>query len=81
VHRPDGSVTSNGQEYRREGAGRERVWQQYHELPDFPGAQGSNHPVLGSWVINQEAFGVGIRESDGPITDYFCRFAPNIIES
>ncbi len=37
--------------------------------------------MLGSWVINQEAFGVGIRESDGPITDYFCRFAPNIIEN
>ena len=80
VHRADGSVTSNGQEYRREGLGRERVWQQYHELPDFPGANGSNHPVLGSWVVNDESYGVGIRESDGPITDYFCRFVPNVIE-
>ncbi len=75
VHRADGTVTSNGQEYRREGLGRERVWQQYHELPDFPGARGSNHPVLGSWVVDDEAYGVGIRESDGPITDYYCRFA------
>ncbi len=80
VHRADGTVTSNGQEYRREGLGRERVWQQYHELPDFPGSRGSNHPVLGSWVVDDEAYGVGIRESDGPITDYYCRFAPNIIE-
>lgn len=79
VHRADGSVTTNGREYRRPGAGAERVWQQYHELPDFPGSNGHNHPVLGSWVVGGESFGVGIRESDGPITDYWCRFAPNII--
>jgi glutathionylspermidine synthase len=79
VHRADGSVLSNGTEYRRPGRGGEQVWQQYHELPDFPGSAGSNHPVLGSWVVDQESFGVGIRESDGPITDYFCRFAPNVI--
>jgi hypothetical protein len=24
---------------------------------------------------------VGIRESDGPITDYFCRFVPNTIDA
>ena len=60
--------------------GGERVFQQYHELPNFPGLAGPNHPVLGSWIVNQESFGVGIRESDGPITDYYCRFAPNLIE-
>ncbi|MDM7887990.1 glutathionylspermidine synthase family protein [Curtobacterium sp. RHCJP20] len=79
VHRADGSATSNGSEYRRAGTSGERVWQQYHELPDFPGSNGHNHPVLGSWVVDGESFGVGIRESDGPITDYWCRFAPNLI--
>lgn len=75
-----GTTEANGEEYRRPGRGNERVFQKYHELPNFPGSAGPNHPVLGSWVVNQEAFGVGIRESDGPITDYFCRFAPNLIE-
>lgn len=79
VHRADGSVTSNGSEYRRAGTGGEQVWQQYHELPDFPGSRGHNHPVLGAWVVGGESVGVGVRESDGPITDYYCRFAPNLI--
>jgi hypothetical protein len=25
--------------------------------------------------------GCGIRESDGPVTDYFCRFVPNTIDA
>jgi glutathionylspermidine synthase len=79
VHRADGSVTTTAKEYRRDGVHGERVWQQYHELPDYPSSGGSNHPVLGSWVVDQRSFGVGIRESDGPVTDYFCRFVPNII--
>ncbi|SDH56501.1 glutathionylspermidine synthase family protein [Microbacterium sp. 77mftsu3.1] len=81
VHRANGAIEHNGSEYRRAGTGGERVWQQYHELPNFEGSNGNNHPVLGSWVINQESYGVGIRESDGPITDYYCRFAPNFITS
>lgn len=79
MHRADGSVTTNGTDYRRPGRGGEQVWQQYHELPSFRGSAGDNHPVIGSWVVDQESFGVGIRESDGPITDYSCRFAPNVI--
>jgi len=51
------------------------VYQQYYALPDFEG----NKPVLGSWTVAGESVGVGIRESDGPVTDYFCRFVPNII--
>ena len=26
------------------------------------------------------AAGIGIRESDGPLTDYYCRFVPNVID-
>ncbi|MCK6096241.1 glutathionylspermidine synthase family protein [Micrococcus sp. EYE_162] len=56
------------------------VFQQYHRLPDFPGPDGRpNRPVLGTWMVGDECFGVGIRESDGPITDPYCRFVPNII--
>mgnify|MGYP003601781038 FL=1 len=80
IVRSGGSIEANGEEYRRAGQRGEQVFQQYHELPNFPGSNGNNHPVLGSWVVNQEAFGVGIRESDGPITDYYCRFASNLIE-
>jgi len=60
------------------GYGREGwCFQQYHALPDFDG----NHPVLGLWVVDGESVGCGIRESDGPITDYFCRFVPNTIDA
>lgn len=50
-------------------------YQAWHPLPDFDG----NRPVLGAWVVDGESVGVGIRESDGPITDYYCRFVPNTI--
>ena len=56
------------------------VIQQFQKLPDFPGEDyPHNRPVLGTWMIGDECFGVGIRESDGPITDYYCRFVPNVI--
>ena len=51
------------------------VHQAYHALPDFSG----NRPVIGSWVINHEAHGLGIRESNTEITDDFSRFVPHII--
>ena len=37
--------------------------------------------MLGLWVVDGESVGCGIRESDGPITDYFCRFVPNTIDA
>jgi glutathionylspermidine synthase len=44
-------------------------------LPSFDG----QYPVFGSWIIGQEARGVGIRESSGPITDNRSRFVPHRI--
>jgi len=38
------------------------------------------YPVLGAWVIDGEAAGLGIRESDGPITGNLSRFVPHRIE-
>ncbi|MDL2210357.1 glutathionylspermidine synthase family protein [Desulfovibrio sp. OttesenSCG-928-O18] len=37
-------------------------------------------PVIGSWVVNNEACGMGIREDDGPITGNLSRFVPHVIE-
>ena len=37
------------------------------------------HPVFGSWIVGQEAAGVGVREAAGPITDNRSRFVPHLI--
>jgi glutathionylspermidine synthase len=37
-------------------------------------------PVLGAWLVQGEPAGLGIRESDGPITDDASRFVPHLIE-
>jgi len=49
------------------------VFQAYAPLPSFDG----NHTVIGSWVIDGEARGIGIRESSGPITEDLARFVPH----
>ncbi|MDZ4858444.1 MAG: glutathionylspermidine synthase family protein [Candidatus Hydrogenedentes bacterium] len=52
------------------------VYQAAAPLPDFEGA----FPVIGSWVIDGESAGIGIRESDGPITTNTSIFVPHVIE-
>jgi len=49
------------------------IWQQEARLPDFDG----NHPVLGVWVVDHEAAGLGIREDRSPITGNLSRFIPH----
>lgn len=51
------------------------IYQGLYELPNFAG----NYPVIGSWVIDGEAAGIGIRESTHLITDNTSRFVPHII--
>lgn len=51
------------------------IYQELKELPNFDG----NYPVIGSWVIGGEAAGIGIRESEGLITDNLSRFIPHYI--
>ncbi len=48
-------------------------------LPDFAGVDGSHHPVLGVWMVDGEAAGLGIRESDGLITDNLSSFVPHCL--
>ncbi len=49
------------------------IYQKLFELPNLNG----NFPVLGSWVIDGEAHGIGIRESDNLVTDDYSRFVPH----
>ncbi len=69
-------LTARGGRYGAEGW----VVQQLCELPDFAGPDGPHHPVLGTWVVDGEAAGLGIRESDGLITDDLSFFVPHTID-
>lgn len=51
------------------------IWQDYLELPEFAGIR----PVIGSWCVDGEPAGVGIRE-DGLITGNLARFVPHIVD-
>ena len=59
----------------RHTAGQALVYQAHTPLGDFDGA----HPVLGTWVVHGRAAGLGIRESDGPVTDTGARFVPHVM--
>jgi glutathionylspermidine synthase len=50
------------------------VYQQKFEIPSFDG----NYPVLGSWVIDGQSAGMGIREDDSLVTGGNNRFVPHL---
>lgn len=52
------------------------VYQAFSPLPVFDGF----YPVIGSWVIEGEAAGMGIREAEGWVTRNWSRFVPHLIE-
>ena len=50
------------------------VWQTNAAIPQFDGF----YPVIGSWIVTDHgACGMGIRESDTPITNNLSRFVPH----
>lgn len=51
------------------------IHQAFCPLPQFKG----NHAVVGSWIANGQACGIGIREDDGLITTDDARFVPHFI--
>ena len=53
-----------------------KIYQAFAALPDFNG----RHAVVGSWIVGDEAAGVGIRESDSLVTDNYSQFVPHIVE-
>ncbi len=69
-----GYETETGGVYGREG----HVYQLFDPLPEFDGYR----PVLGAWVVDDAAAGLGIRESVGLVTDDGASFVPHrIVES
>jgi glutathionylspermidine synthase len=76
MHRADGDLESDietGGEYGEEGF----VYQDLARIASFDG----RYPVVGSWVIGHQpgnsAAGIGIRESDTPITTNISQFVPH----
>jgi glutathionylspermidine synthase len=59
----DGSYTNSG-----------TVYQDLATLPCFDG----NYPVLGSWIIQGEPAGIGIREDRSAVTTNTSRFVPHL---
>jgi glutathionylspermidine synthase len=53
------------------------IYQEWKSLPGFDG----NYPVLGSWMVNGYACGIGIREDRTPLTRDTSRFVPHLIGS
>ncbi|MFJ9415792.1 glutathionylspermidine synthase family protein [Streptomyces sp. NPDC101227] len=68
LHEPGGQAVPRGPED-------PCCYQELAPLPDFDG----NRVVLGAWVVEDEAAGLGIRESAGPVTDEYARFLPHVI--
>jgi glutathionylspermidine synthase len=69
VHTLREHLESSG-EYGAEGY----VFQELVSIPQFDGMR----PVLGAWMVGQEAAGMGIRESDGWVTGNTSRFVPHL---
>jgi glutathionylspermidine synthase len=50
------------------------VWQRYVPIRTFDGFT----PVVGSWMINGYAAGIGVREDRSPVTGNLSRFVPHL---
>lgn len=44
-----------------------------------PAVFDGRYPVLGSWLVDGQPAGLGVREGDGPITTNSSRFVPHVI--
>ena len=53
------------------------VYQGFAPIPEFDGFR----PVLGTWIVDGESAGMGIREARGLITDNGSCFVPHVIEA
>ena len=70
-------VVRNGQvEFETDGDYGEQpcVYQAIGPVPNFDG----NRPVIGSWMVNGYACGIGIREDTSPVTRNTSRFVPHL---
>ncbi len=53
------------------------IYQALHPLPQF----GGNHTLIGSWLVDDEAAGMSMREDRSPITQDMSRYLPHAIVS
>jgi glutathionylspermidine synthase len=53
------------------------IYQAHHALPNFAANGEANYMVVGSWIVGDEAAGIGIREDESPITKNTSRFLPH----
>ena len=51
------------------------IFQAYTPMPKF----GDNFTLIGSWLVNDEAAGISVREDTSPITQDLSRYLPHII--
>ncbi|MFT4993207.1 MAG: glutathionylspermidine synthase [Paraglaciecola sp.] len=51
------------------------IYQAYYPLPQF----GDNHTLIGSWLVDDKAAGIALREDTSPITQDMSRYVPHII--
>lgn len=51
------------------------IYQAFHPLPKF----GDNYTLIGSWLVNEEAAGISIREDSSLVTQDMSRYIPHII--
>ncbi|HEY3853324.1 MAG TPA: glutathionylspermidine synthase family protein [Verrucomicrobiae bacterium] len=64
------TVQATSGDYGEEGF----VFQALTPTSEFDG----NHPIMGVWIVNHEACGLGIREDTSLITGNFSRFVPHL---
>ena len=72
IYAASGEIHTPG-EYGEEGF----IYQAYHPVPNFVVNGVDNHMVVGSWIVGDEAAGIGIREDESPITKNTSRFLPH----
>ncbi len=58
-------------------ATQKRIYQTYHPLPHFDGW----YPVIGSWIIDGEPCGIGVREDRSRVTGLGAKFRPHRMEN
>ena len=71
IHTMKEHIESTG-DYGAEGY----VFQELAPIPDFNGKR----PIIGSWMVGQEAAGIGVREADGWVTGNGSRFVPHLFK-
>ena len=72
------TLHANGREVATDGEYGEGdfVYQAFQPAPVFNGF----YPVIGSWIAQDQAAGIGIRESNLPVTQNTSRFVPHFFE-